>query len=101
MSFSSLKHLKTFSYCTQQEEEFEAKTNELLTRLQEQITSCKQLQDELDGYEWWEEDDEEAAGKANESGQSGAVPKISHPSRPPSSRSHHGPHSRPSSTRLF
>merc|ERR1712110_454735 len=86
-------------YCAQQEEEFEAKTNELLTRLQEQITSCKQLQDELDGYEWWEEDDEEAAGKANESGQSGAVPKINHPSRPPSSRSHHGPHSRPSSTR--
>ena len=32
MSFLSLKHLKTFSYCTQHEEEFEAKTGEKYRR---------------------------------------------------------------------
>ena len=72
---------------------------ELLTRLAEQTTVARKLQDELDSYEWYEEDEEEentGTVKANESGDTGAVPKTS---RPPSARGHHGSHSRPSSTR--
>ena len=69
--------------------------------MQEQTTVARQLQEELDGYEWYEEDEEDNTGtvKANEAGESGAVQKANHSSRPPSSRSHHGGHSRPSSTR--
>merc|ERR1712061_697516 len=67
-------------YYNQREEEYDAK------------------EDELYSYEWYEEDDEENTGtvKANENGDTGAVPKSNHPSRPASSRGHH---SRPSSTR--
>ena len=32
---------------------------DLLTRLQEQTAACRQLQEELDGYEWDEEEEEE------------------------------------------
>ena len=46
-----------------------------------------------------EEEENTGTVKANDSGDTGAVPKTNHPSRPPSSRSHHGSHSRPSSTR--
>ena len=93
--------LKIYRYYNQREEEYEAKVDELLTRLQEQTTAARKLQDELDSYEWYEEEEEENTGtvKTNDSGDTGAVPKANHPSRPPSSRSHHGSHSRPSSTR--
>merc|ERR1712223_1121649 len=85
-------------YYNQREEEYDAKVDELLTRLQDQTTAARKLQDELDSYEWYEEDEEENTGtvKANETGDTGAVPKSNHPSRPASSRGHH---SRPSSTR--
>ena len=75
-----------------------------MTRLQDQTTAYMQLQDELDNYEWYEEDEEDNTGtvKANECGEGGAIAKNNslHPPRPQSSRSHHGAHSRPSSTRL-
>ena len=94
---------KLYRYYNQREEEYEAKVEELLTRLAEQTTVARKLQDELDSYEWYEEDEEENTGtvKANDSGDTGAVPKTNHPSRPPSARSHHGAHSRPSSTRYI
>lgn len=68
--------------------------------MQEQTSACMQLQDELDSYEWYEEDEDDNTGtvKANDSGECGAIAKSNH-SRPPSARSHHGGHSRPSSTR--
>ena len=69
----------------------------------EQTTACRLLQEELDGYEWYEEEEEENTGTvtANDSGEPSAVAKNTslHPPRPASSRSHHGAHSRPSSTR--
>merc|ERR1712226_247810 len=46
-------------YYNKREEEYEAKVEELLTRLAEQTTVARKLQDELDSYEWYEEDDEE------------------------------------------
>ena len=87
-------------YYNQREEEYDAKVDELLTRLQDQTTAARKLQDELDSYEWYEEDEEENTGtvKANENGDTGAIPKSNHPSRPASSRGHH---SRPSSTRYL
>ena len=87
------------SYYNQREEEYEAKTDELLTRLMEQTTTCQRLQDELDSYEWYEEEEEDdntGTVKANDCGETGAIPKSGHSSRPPSAR---GAHSRPSSTR--
>ena len=96
----SYTRFKFCSYYNQREEEYDAKVDELLTRLQDQTTAARKLQDELDSYEWYEEDEEENTGtvKANDNGDTGAVPKSNHPSRPASSRGHH---SRPSSTRYL
>jgi len=45
-------------YYQQQSEDYEAKINELLTRLQEQTTLAVKLQTEIDEYEWYEEGEE-------------------------------------------
>merc|ERR550517_1682329 len=47
------------SYCTTREEEYDTKIQEYLTRLQDQTTQITKLQEELDSYEWYEEEDEE------------------------------------------
>lgn len=52
------------SYYQQQGEEYEAKINELLTRLQEQTTLAVKLQAEIDEYEWYDEEEEEKNGGA-------------------------------------
>ena len=46
------------TYCTQREEEYDVKIQEYLTRLQDQTTQITKLQDELDSYEWYEEEEE-------------------------------------------
>ena len=87
---SELDELNT--YYSQQSEDYEAKINDLLERLQEQTTLAVKLQTEIDEYEWYEEEEEGGAG----GGGGGAVgeeeeEKRTHtPRRPPS---------RPSSTR--
>ena len=67
------------SYYTSREEELETKINDLLTRLQDSTFLAVKLQNELDEYEWYEEEED--------------------PARPPSARSQHKTHSRPPSTK--
>ena len=56
------------AYYTQRESEFEAKIDELMTRLQEQTATYIKLQAEFDNYDWWEEDEEEGGGAGDEDG---------------------------------
>ncbi len=51
-------------YYGKSEEEYDAKVNDLLTRLAEQTSLAQRLQEELDECEWYEEDEEEAAAAA-------------------------------------
>ena len=67
------------AYYTCREEELETKINDLLTRLQDSTYLAVKLQNELDEYEWYEEEED--------------------PARPPSARSQHKTHSRPPSTK--
>ena len=93
--------------CLQREEEYDTKIQEYLTRLQDQTTQITKLQEELDSYEWYEEEDEEipvpseaaAGGATAAAAASGAtaVPAAAGQNRPPSSRSN--PRSRPSSAK--
>merc|ERR1719336_930781 len=88
------------SYCTQREDEYDTKIQEYLTRLQDQTTQITKLQEELDSYEWYEEEDEELpAPAAAASGAATATTSAptAGPNRPPSSRSN--PRSRPSSAK--
>lgn len=70
------------TYYMQREEELETKINELLERLQNQTALAVKLQNELDEYEWYEEEEDPAALQ-----------------RPASARSQHKSHSRPPSTK--
>ena len=72
------------AYYTSREEELETKINELLTRLQDSTFMVTKLQNELDEYEWYEEEED---------------PAQADPARPPSARSQHKTHSRPPSTK--
>ena len=72
------------AYYVGREEELETKINDLLTRLQEQTAFAMKLQNELDEYEWYEEEEEDTK-----------EPHDSH-QRPPS---RNRPHSRPQSTK--
>lgn len=67
------------AYYTSREDELETKINDLLTRLQDSTYLAVKLQNELDEYEWYEEEED--------------------PARPPSARSQHKTHSRPPSTK--
>ncbi len=55
------------AYYTQREAEFEAKIDELMTRLQEQTAAYMRLQAEFDNYEWWEEGAGGGEGASRES----------------------------------
>ena len=70
------------SYYGKQEEDHEAKVNELLTRLAEQTSLAQRLQQELDECEWYEEDETAATA-----GGEGEVKKTG--SRPPSAKPPH------------
>jgi hypothetical protein len=72
------------SYYSQQGEDYEAKINELLTRLQEQTTLAVKLQAEIDEYEWYEEE-EEGAGEPGREEERTHTPRRP-PSRPSSAR---------------
>lgn len=80
------------TYYTSREDELETKINDLLLRLQDHTALAIKLQAELDEYEWYEEEEEVVGEDA-----AAAAPET--PSRPPSSRSQHRPHSRPTSTK--
>ena len=84
------------SYCTQREEEYETKVQEYLTRLQDQTTQITKLQEELDSYEWYEEEEEDIQVPT----AAAATPSTGHTlgNRPPSARSNPN-RSRPSSTK--
>ena len=63
------------SYYGKQEEDYEAKVNDLLTRLAEQTSLAQRLQQELDECEWYEEDEDgEGEGKKAGSRPSSAKP---------------------------
>ncbi len=78
------------SYYSQQGEDYEAKINELLTRLQEQTTLAVKLQAEIDEYEWYEEDEEGGGGGGGAGVEEEEERRTQTPRRPSS---------RPSSTR--
>ena len=82
------------SYYSQQGEDYEAKINELLTRLQEQTTLAVKLQSEIDEYEWYEEDEEGGGGGGGAAGASGVEEEEERRTQTP-----RRPSSRPSSTR--
>ena len=65
------------SYYGKQEEDYEAKVNDLLTRLAEQTSLAQRLQQELDECEWYEED-EEGAGEG-EGKKAGSRPSSAKP----------------------
>ena len=71
------------SYYGKQEEDYEAKVNDLLTRLAEQTSLAQRLQQELDECEWYEEDEEGGGG----GGGDGEGKKTG--SRPPSAKPPH------------
>ena len=56
------------AYYTQREVEYEAKVDDLMTRLQNQTAAYMNLQEEFDNYEWW--DKEELDGGAEGHSQS-------------------------------
>ena len=72
------------SYYGKQEEDYEAKVNDLLTRLAEQTSLAQRLQQELDECEWYEEDEEAAAAAGAEGGEGKKTG-----SRPPSAKPPH------------
>lgn len=78
------------TYYSQQSEDYEAKINDLLTRLQEQTTLAVKLQAEIDEYEWYEEEEDGGAAGGGGGGEEEEEKRTHTPRRPPS---------RPSSTR--
>ena len=79
------------TYYSQQGDDYDAKINELLTRLQEQTTLAVKLQAEIDEYEWYEEEEEGGAAGGDAGGGDDEEDKRTHtprrpPSRPPSTR---------------
>ncbi len=77
------------AYYTQREAEFEAKIDELMTRLQEQTAAYMKLQVEFDNYEWWEEGGEEEEKRRGSSRESLQAKSSRPSSRPPTRQDHH------------
>ncbi|XP_040575075.1 uncharacterized protein [Lepeophtheirus salmonis] len=74
------------AYIASREEEHETKINELLTRLQEQTTLAVRLQEEIDEYEWFVEDEEGNLTERNPNERPPSALKVRPPSTKPYDR---------------